>query len=161
MKLIILIGLVFCLPHAGHDHSTSVQVSGAAAAQTTGHQATFNTETPTILFENWVPKTTLQYIIACVCAFLGAVLYDAILFVQSRIKHPGLSRTDSLGSEAPLKSPASQFDIKNRLIVLGSQMVVTTLGYLLMFIAMTLNVGLFVSIVVGRGVGSFAFHRTV
>jgi hypothetical protein len=151
MKLLLLIAFCLAIPHAGHDHGTVESLTQS------GHAMGFNTNAPTILFENWVPKTTLHYILACVGTIAGAILYDGLLNVMNRIK-TNIVRTDSVGSEAGLKAASIIHTWKQKVMGSGIQMAITTLGYLLMFIAMTLNVGLFVSVIVGRGIGSLLFN---
>ena len=129
-----------------------------------------------ILFENWVPRTTGQYVLAWVLVFLSAVFYEA-LQVYAQILE--LHWVDTSKESEPILSTAfgdlpekhrSTMGVQNICgISSGIQgvkqsffrsllrVVSTMVGYVLMLIAMTFNIGLFFAIIAGFGTGTFVF----
>jgi copper transporter 1 len=131
-----------------------------------------------VLFESWVPRNALQYWLTLFVCFVAASLYEALqVFISIRETKwilSGYSKTEvldhafgGLGNEklSSSVSPMSHLcglsmgiDGVRIASVRGIfRILSTTLGYGLMLLAMTFNVGIFLSIILGFGVGTFIF----
>jgi copper transporter 1 len=98
--------------------------------------------TATILFEGWLTSTWYFYLLSCVGVFVGTVLLEGLRMATQR---------QSLGWAK--KSMHRQV---GEGLLYG---VYVSCSYLVMLIAMTYNVGLFLSVVLGHSVGRFLFSR--
>jgi copper transporter 1 len=139
----------------------------------------FHTDISTyILFQNWVPQNTTQYVLSWFACLMAAIFYEALQVFVSFMElkwAPKLVELDSKGSvfgEQTTRKPISPFahvcgisqgvpGILQSLCRAVLRMVSTTLGYALMLIAMTFNVGLFFAVIAGFGIGSFVFAPMV
>ena len=137
-----------------------------------------------ILFQRWVPRTNGQYAGAVMACFIAAFLYEALqtwlaIFEikwahESKKRSHTLSCIDELTEDAFKTSSSVFYDAKSPLSLLfgynngitGFQIALTrgffklimvTVGYLLMLISMTFNIGLFLAIVCGFAVGTVCF----
>jgi len=98
----------------------------------------------TILFEGWLTTTWYFYVLSCLVALALAVCLEAVRFAVHRVSH------------GPFVRKTRWRQIGESLLYAGY----IGLSYLVMLIVMTYNVGLFLSIVLGFGVGHFVFPRT-
>lgn len=130
-----------------------------------------------VLFQQWVPKTGLQYFGTWLACFLGAILYELLqMWIallestwNSSINGPVDPTFEFINSKRITESNKQSIFRKicglrdgqsGVLIALargGLRMLSATLGYCLMLVAMTFNVGLFFAVVFGFGVGVFMF----
>ena len=140
----------------------------------------FHTDMATqILFQNWVPKTTVQYVLSWFACMILAVMYEAlqvfISFMELKwsptpvtLDSQGALFGEKTGKALPM-SPWRHIagfsqGSKGVLVALMRailRMISIALGYSLMLIAMTFNVGLFFAVVSGVGVGTFVFAPMV
>ncbi|EFJ13071.1 hypothetical protein SELMODRAFT_123191 [Selaginella moellendorffii] len=122
------------------------------------HMTFYWSKNATILFDGWITKTWLGYILSLAALFLAALFNEyvvsrRILLIQAS-KSPGGLRKPLMGDCT--EPPPSSIDgraVESILFVVNS-----ALGLLLMLAAMSFNGGVFVSIVVGLGVGYFVFR---
>ena len=134
-----------------------------------------------ILFENWVPRTTGHYVLAWILVFLSAIFYEAVqVFVircevhwqQQPLKDSKEMINDSIFGESIGNCNQRNFKnlfglndgisgLKQSIFRALLRMLSTLIGYTLMLIAMTFNVGLFVAIILGFGTGTLIFAPLV
>ena len=127
-----------------------------------------------ILFEQWVPRNVMQYIFAWIVVFFVAVGYEGLnvyVYIQetkwslgndtkpvdltafgSNVLGPKMQTVHQMCGLSNGKQGVKQSAIRAMLRMLS-----TLIGYTLMLIAMTFNIGLFVAIIVGFGAGTFVF----
>ena len=140
----------------------------------------FHTDMATqILFQQWIPRTTAQYVLSWFACMILAVMYEAlqvfITFMELKWS-PTPATLDSqgtlFGEKAGKPSPISPWrhvaglsqgskGVLNALMRAILRMTSIALGYALMLIAMTFNVGLFFAVVSGVGIGTFIFAPMV
>jgi len=129
-----------------------------------------------VLLESWVPRTVLQYVLAWFAVFFFAFFIDAFRLARLRLENawkrsisiPNLNTDEHLHhEEVPLlgnelrvmepKNPPFRIgvDIPRALL----QFVETAWALLIMLVAMTFNVGLFLAICAGAAFGSLIFGR--
>ena len=133
-----------------------------------------------ILFEQWVPRNTAQYTLAWFLVFLAASFYEA-LNVFSYFQELKWGNVQQHKHDAAVDSAFGPADkrvfstekwhgfsnicglsggsvgVQQAMLRAMLRMLSTFIGYSLMLIAMTFNVGLFIAIIVGFGVGTFCF----
>jgi solute carrier family 31 (copper transporter), member 1 len=130
-----------------------------------------------LLFESWVPRTPFQYFLAILFSFSLAVTYEGfqvlIFFLDIKWLAPEEIISDTASSEglintapAPLLSHICGYSKGKRGIILALlggflRTFATAIGYALMLVAMTFNIGLFLSVVIGFGFGSFLFSPII
>lgn len=130
------------------------------------------------LFDYLVPSSHGEYIGYCFAVFLMAVLYEFLVTFgqkwartdQSRVSVPGSSinppdhPNDSSSSSAPLlvqdraletfQQSYIYLNIQRAIIRGTIRFITASVSYLLMLLSMTFNIGIFLSIMLGLGVGS-------
>jgi len=129
-----------------------------------------------ILFESWVPETFLSFVVACFFCFFLALGYEYLLFVnyrfEKRLQKQDLARavspaiSENRGSpEDPLllSSSTSVSHDATRIRVYRGLMRCTTItgAYILMLLVMSYNIVLFLSVVVGLGVGAALWGKQI
>lgn len=102
-----------------------------------------------VLFHSWVPSTLTAYILAIAATALGGVVSAWLRAVRVVYEAHAWARASGGWEHAPLL----RRNTGRALIVVISSAV----DYLLMLIAMTFNVGLFVAVILGLGVGTLLF----
>jgi len=125
----------------------------------------------TVLFEFWDVKTPVQYAATCFFVFALAMLYELLSEFRARL-HAKWAPSNGSGDQAPLiahsvnvsSTPAGQFVYvadpwKMRLVKGALHTIQLGLSYIIMLIAMTYNVGYFLSMLAGAFVGYIAFAR--
>lgn len=100
--------------------------------------------TVTILFEGWLTTAWYLYVLSCLAALALAVCLEALRLAVHRVSH------------GPFVEKSRWRQIGESLLYAGY----IGLSYVVMLIVMTYNVGLFVSVVLGFGIGHFVFPRT-
>ncbi|KAJ3211718.1 hypothetical protein HDU82_005097 [Entophlyctis luteolus] len=135
-----------------------------------------------ILFKFLVPRTIASYLLSCIALFLLGIFHEYLVAVlrgydrsgrarmenllQARSNHQPPRPTDMVPLLASESSATGGLAGKNALHAVQLQvraeraavkLVSTTLGYSLMLVAMTFNVGLFASVVGGYAAGAFLF----
>jgi copper transporter 1 len=139
----------------------------------------FHTDIATyILFRNWVPQNIGQYVLSWFACFFAAIVYEALQVYVSFMElkwSPTRVCLDSNGTVfgektkptvvSPWKHVAGlsqgSLGVMNAVMRAVLRMISTTLGYALMLIAMTFNVGLFFAVISGFGIGTFVFGPMV
>jgi hypothetical protein len=122
-----------------------------------------------ILFESWVPRTNGAYAGAVIGVMILAFLFEALQtlhsYLEFRWKSPEYQSGTKNGDVEPLnekvvlvwgKTPFRFWIDLQRAAIHALEIV---LGYFLMLIAMTFNVGLFCSLIAGFFLGHFVFGR--
>jgi copper transporter 1 len=111
-----------------------------------------------VLFKFWVPRSIIQYVFTCVLVFILAVLHEFMAagrnILETRWKEQNRSEEDEI-SLTEVSQPTFILALSARRGVY--HFIEMTLGYSLMLIAMTFNVGIFLSVMLGFGFGKFFF----
>lgn len=133
-----------------------------------------------ILFQSWVPRSVGQYISACIGLLLLALTYEAlqtyVLILEAGWRKDSIrsKQIDLTGSSfgfsakevdvGTIRSISHFAGLSNGLsgfrIALsrgGLRFISASLGYLLMLVAMTFNVGLILSVLIGFSLGTVFF----
>ena len=124
-----------------------------------------------ILFKEWVPKSQTQFNVACLGLFLLAMFYESLVAFHSILEAKWTaSHSEAACFPAKLRvivpndstliafsSPNWKKGLKIALGRAGFKFVNATIGYALMLVTMTFNVGLYFSVVSGLAVGTFLF----
>ena len=122
-----------------------------------------------ILFYDWVPNTFFTFMISCFgCVLLGVgyefLLYQNVILEQrwSGVQQRGQDEISSASSTDPLLV-AKPFPASGKIkLYRGLMRMVTVTGaYACMLIVMSYNIGLFVSIVTGLGIGAYFWGETI
>ena len=133
-----------------------------------------------ILFETWVPRSAAQFSIAWILVFLAAAGYEALqVFVSFKELHWAkkdcksntvldnsafgeVTQTkavdnDAISLQSLCGASGGLTGIKQSFYRAILRMVSTAIGYSLMLVAMSFNVGLFIAVITGFGFGTFVF----
>ncbi|KAJ3157476.1 hypothetical protein HDU86_003368 [Geranomyces michiganensis] len=119
-----------------------------------------------VLFEKWVPRTSGQYFGTWVAIFILGILYEGwhalvatyeAKYLKSVRPADATSESNLIVGRSALGSTFSAVRIKHALFRFVAKAVTVTIAYLLMLVAMTFNVGLFIAVVVGLAFGSAIF----
>lgn len=125
-----------------------------------------------VLFESWVPRNGIQYFVAFVGCFLLAIFYELLQVFIAKKEIDWAKNSESKVSNSKNDDPKVYYTTSWKNIGGFSQgksgvfiafnrgllrLLSTTIGYALMLIAMTFNVGLFLAVIFGFGFGSFLF----
>lgn len=122
-----------------------------------------------ILFKGWVARTDLQYVGSMVAIVLMAIVYEAlqsfraylewrwnsVLAASNGEKLPLVGESNSINGEYTVAPFIFSVDVTRALL----HTVEVALGYFLMLIAMTYNMGLFLAVLVGFFLGNLFFSR--
>jgi len=125
-----------------------------------------------VLFEKWVPRTVWQYSMSLLAIFIFAILHEGLKAARQVLEEKWRRRFSSVDATTPmLQKPVNSdgyyseharfapfslsVDVPRALL----RFVETLAHFLLMLVAMTFNVGLFLAVVVGAGVGALIFGR--
>ncbi|TPX37408.1 hypothetical protein SmJEL517_g00462 [Synchytrium microbalum] len=127
-----------------------------------------------VLFQGWVPRTTVQYGFTLLGCFILAIIYEGFLALHivldtyigtTKDQNKSLqsfptSASQSTNSSTPIQPARSKARFAwpwTQMVLRGLlRLINATLAYALMLIAMTYNVGLFFGVVLGLAVGSMA-----
>lgn len=101
-----------------------------------------------ILFQQWVPDDLRTYVAALVCVAVGGIFSSFLRASRVVFEAKGLANRPSNDRGALLRANGVR-----ALFATAS----STVDYMLMLVAMTYNVGLFVAVVVGLGIGTVIF----
>ncbi|KAJ3102378.1 hypothetical protein HDU97_000585 [Phlyctochytrium planicorne] len=139
-------------------------------SSSTNQNSSFHTDISSpLLLAQFTPKTPLHYAIACLVTFLLAVMYEAWLslpqrvdrqFTYASVPSSAPSHGGRRGSDATAVGEHGgwrESKVARSAARGGMRIVSAALGYLLMLIVMTFNLGLFFSVVLGLGLGSALF----
>jgi len=126
-----------------------------------------------VLFSEWVPRTNLQYAGTWFAIVILAILFDLFRYIRLQLEkkwerdlinyNTSINEPSCHEEMEPLNAKVSsniapfraQVDIPRSLL----QFVETGWSLLLMLVAMTFNVGLFLAICVGAAIGTLIFGR--
>jgi copper transporter 1 len=121
-----------------------------------------------LLFEFIVPSTTFEYLLALIVCFSIALFYEYLLVVTENYKvfwkSLGAGKDGLLGDHKNAAVDRSRFallwtPLQIRVGKSLFRMATMFFAYLCMLIAMTFNIGLFMAILLGFGVGRFFFSE--
>jgi len=130
-----------------------------------------------VLFDFWNVTNEWEYAGTCVAVIVLAMAFEALSEYRARVHARNKSSSDvmhqpllaehsvSMASQQASGGTASRTleyvvdPIRLRLFKSFLHMVQLGLSYLLMLVSMTYNVGYFLSIIVGAGIGYFLFAR--
>ncbi|XP_063721654.1 protein SLC31A2-like isoform X2 [Symsagittifera roscoffensis] len=136
----------------------------------------YGTDEVLILWESWKVKNWWQLLLSCVFWFGVSVGYEGLKAARERLTHhhegPEKSLDDNgtpnnstssknytLGSQKPASGYFSNLLTKKHLLQTLLHFFQVAMGYLIMLVAMTFNVWLFVSIIMGFTTGYFFFGQ--
>ena len=119
-----------------------------------------------LLFESIVPSTYFQYLLALVFCTLFGIFYEYLVHSSVKFEQVVASVIDQHESSDPLlpemvnvsRDQSIITTTKIRLFRSLFRFVILVTGYLAMFIAMTFNIGYFISITMGIAIGTFLFN---
>jgi len=137
-----------------------------------------------ILFKDFVPSNNTEYSLAWMFVFVLGVLNAYVKVIKARFayKFMNSTKTSLLLSREELESvnnpndnnksepnsysqftplPLAQIEFTHNLLLSSLMLVILTIDFLLMLIAMTFNVGLFFAVVGGMAVGSFFYAAEI
>ncbi|KAI9203865.1 Ctr copper transporter family-domain-containing protein [Polychytrium aggregatum] len=118
-----------------------------------------------VLFESWVPRTTLQYIGYIVATLLVSFVYEGIVaysqVLESQWNHQLLKAKGAFDQEHSVSAKGLSGIQKTRITLVrgGLRFLTTTLGYSIMLITMTFNYGLFFAVIFGLVFGTMVFGQ--
>ncbi|KAJ3184681.1 hypothetical protein HDU87_004084 [Geranomyces variabilis] len=136
-----------------------------------------------VLFQNWVPRTGLQYFGTWIAIFVFAILYEgwnaALLTAEARLLAATSAQNNNRKIGSFITKPAAGKPIstspsttttttsqskhiarfQRAALRFVAKSVTVAAAYVLMLVAMTFNVGLFFAVVVGLGLGSAMFSE--
>lgn len=117
-----------------------------------------------ILFQSWVPHNESEYTIACFVMFLVAFIYEALVTLHVILEVKWLVK-DKRAACFPAMIDDSKFTyslyISSLSIIIKRgvlKFISATIGYSMMLVIMTFNIGLFFSIVSGLTLGCVCFN---
>jgi len=108
-----------------------------------------------ILFYQWVPQNVPQYTIAIILILLFSILYEFLKLLRARIDKAHRQKLGEQDKGLINKTVKVTHDKMYVLMTSAVYLVEVTLGFLLMLITMTFNVGLFLAVIFGRFIGVF------
>jgi hypothetical protein len=124
-----------------------------------------------VLFKEWVPKNQIQYSVACLGLFILSIFYEGLVAFHS-ICEAKWTKSSRDAACFPAKLPNGIPDDSTLIAFTsphwkkglgiafgraGFKFVNATLGYALMLVTMTFNVGLYFSVVSGLAAGTLFF----
>ena len=115
----------------------------------------------TILFQNWTPHNGEQYFGTLVAIFVIVFFLDGLVTLWAYLEWVWSFRASGF-IEARIKKnlyPHQEFNLVSDLTRAFLRTSVLVLSYFLMLIAMTLNVGYFVAIMISFFISTFCFSR--
>ncbi|KIX93600.1 uncharacterized protein Z520_10778 [Fonsecaea multimorphosa CBS 102226] len=114
---------------------------------------------------NWTPDSQGQYAGTCIFLIALAAIFRALLAIRFNF-YPMLASFDTRSNGGveyePYhneKSPRRPWRAREAVMAAFVDVVLVTVGYLLMIAVMTMNVGYFLSVLAGVFVGSVLFSR--
>lgn len=113
-----------------------------------------------ILFNGWDTVTVWSFVISCIGIFIAAFLYEGLRFVREQYVIQQVKREVSKcapGCDPPVKTFKESVLNKAHIIQSLMYLIQLTVSYLLMLIAMTFNLYLFIAIIGGAFCGYFTF----
>lgn len=124
-----------------------------------------------ILFKHWIPRNTLQYTFSWIAVFVSGVItiflkasrqraHEVFLKEQYRPLIPKLDRTSSIDLNVRHFLPSKK-QLGQNTVRMAFSLLILTMEYALMLVAMTFNVGLFFAVVTGLSFGTLLFGHAV
>jgi len=105
-----------------------------------------------ILFQGWVPQNDAEFIIAVILIFLFSVGYEFLKYFRAVLeKNHRMALEENVGILNGKKPSTKSYP--HLLVSSFLYFVEITLGFLLMLLAMTFNITIFLAVVIGRFVG--------
>jgi len=108
----------------------------------------------TVVFKEWETSSDGEIIVSCLALLVIAFLYEGLKVSREMLMRP---KRSSAVVMAPSDKMSSSFLSCRHFLQTLLHMIQVSLGYFLMLVVMTFNVWLCISIVVGAGLGYFAF----
>jgi copper transporter 1 len=114
-----------------------------------------------ILFKEFVPQNGLHYALSLIFIILLGTLYEYLSMLRYKMELKWLNNPAAyinlLDVNTDGELPKHKLNITQRLSRSGIRFVEILIGYSLMLIAMTFNIGMFLSVLVGLSLGEFLF----
>ncbi|KAJ3343866.1 hypothetical protein HDU93_005149 [Gonapodya sp. JEL0774] len=108
------------------------------------------------LFKTWVPRNRWQYAGSLVAVLLLAFFFEGIIVAREILEHKWSTGEDKRRALGVKYLPEGLIvDVQRFFITVLS----VTMGYVVMLLVMTFNVGVFFMCVIGIGVGSVVFRK--
>lgn len=114
-----------------------------------------------VLFKGWVPQNILQYVLTCFAVAFASILLEALRFLRAKLefsfslKHKNYTALNESENDQYVAPWSPSVDILRGLL----NSIEVTWGLFIMLIAMTYNVGLFLSLILGSFIGTLIFGR--
>lgn len=143
-----------------HQHTMAHEHHGAAAADVMAMPMFFEASMHTVLWmKSWETTNPFLYIISIACLVALALSHEALVNWRSSLLQALSAKSNGADEEMqPLTTSARDpLPWKLKLFLSALYSLNITTGYLLMLAVMTYNVGYFIAVVVGLGLGYFMF----
>eukprot|EP01112_Ceratiomyxa_fruticulosa_P003253 TRINITY_DN1361_c0_g1_i1.p1 TRINITY_DN1361_c0_g1~~TRINITY_DN1361_c0_g1_i1.p1 ORF type:complete len:352 (+),score=44.55 TRINITY_DN1361_c0_g1_i1:158-1213(+) len=119
-----------------------------------------------ILFRSWVPRSRLAYAATFLVVVIAQVFHDFLKFLRKKAESKWKQQRNSIqlhdmDSQAYTFVEAPPFNFKVDFARATLHSVEITLGFLIMLVAMTFNLGLFLAIILGSFLGTLIFGRFI
>jgi len=117
-----------------------------------------------ILFQSWVPKNEWQYALSWLAIFFLATLGEGFKVFKTNVEDGLKGNALKVNEETHLHSKhhhksKPNWKFETELLKSLMRLLDVFIHYILMLVAMTFNVGLFLAVIFGIGVGSFAWSK--
>lgn len=112
------------------------------------------------MWNEWNTNTVWSFVISCIGIFLAAFLYEGLRFVREQYVIQQVKREVSKcapGCDPPVKTFKESALSKAHIVQSIMYLIQLTVSYLLMLVAMTFNLWLFIAIIAGAFCGYFTF----
>lgn len=137
-----------------HDHSASMADMSMGDMGTMGHGTAFTTayRATTVLFAGWSTMNEWQYALTLIALICFGILSESMCVLERGL-HALIDSPEGPKGDAGVPTVTLGFRMARSVLYTAR----TTLHFLLMLASMTFDVGIFISIMAGFGIGYFVF----